>query len=91
MPKTVHPDVQLAFSLFVKSAQRFDVKRTMAYVSGAARAPTAPNRQYIDYRCIERVIGLTRAGYILWVKGATLIDLLFNPAAIREKNYKLKQ
>jgi hypothetical protein len=87
MPKTVHPVVQSSFTLIVKSAQRFDVKKTMAYVSGAARAPVAPNRQYIDYRYNERVTGLTRAGYMIWVKGSALRGLLFIMAAAREKNH----
>ncbi|MFZ1954711.1 MAG: hypothetical protein WAU34_04400 [Desulfobacterales bacterium] len=91
MPKTVHPGVQSSFTLIVKSAQRFDVKKTMAYVGGAARAPVAPNRQYIDYRYNERVTGLTRAGYMIWVKGAALKGLPFVQAAAREKNNEMMQ
>jgi hypothetical protein len=54
---------------------------------GAAKAPVVPNRQYIDYRYNERVTGLTRAGYMLWVKGSALRGLLFIMAAAREKNH----
>jgi hypothetical protein len=68
MPKTGYPFVQSAFTLFVLSAQRFDVKRTMAYVSWAARASAVPIRQYIDHRYNERVTGLTRVGNMIRVK-----------------------
>jgi hypothetical protein len=85
MPKTGYPFVQSAFTLFVISAQRFDVKRTMAYVSWAARASVVPIRQYIDHRYNERVTGLTRVGNMIRVKGAASRSLLFILAAAQEK------
>jgi hypothetical protein len=85
MPKTGYPFVQSAFTLFVLSAQRFDVKRTMAYVSWAAKASAVPIRQYIDHRYNERVTGLTRVGNMIRVKGAVSRSLLFILAAAQEK------
>ena len=62
MPKTVHPVVQSANTLFVISAQRFDEKKTMAYV-GRCRKSSGGT-------------GLTRAGYMIWVEGAALMFIM---------------
>jgi hypothetical protein len=59
-------------------------KRPWRMLIGAAKAPVVPNRQCIDYRYNERVTGLTRAGYMILVKGSALRSLLFIMAAARD-------